>query len=130
MSQVSACVLTELVNSIEQLTQQDRWLTLRHLSEIKDKISQNFSSLPMPLARISLYENCAVQYHECLNWLNSGQECRKQINDHWCESVLVRYRFFQKVETSPLNYSQSLSVINGEDNVLVLAGLEVVKHQS
>lgn len=123
MSQVSAHVLTELVNSIEQLTQQDHWLTLHQLAEIKDKISQKFSSLPMPLARISLFENCAAQYQECQNWLRNSQECRKQINDHWCESVLVRYHdFFQQVETSPLNYSQSLSVINGEDNVLVLAG--------
>ncbi|EMT6576976.1 DNA helicase IV [Providencia rettgeri] len=123
MSQVSAHVLTELVNVIEQLTQQDHWLTLHQLAEIKDKISQKFSSLPMPLARISLFENCASQYQECLNWLSNSQECRKQINDHWCESVLVRYHdFFQQVETSPLNYSQSLSVINGEDNVLVLAG--------
>ncbi|MEW2738008.1 DNA helicase IV [Providencia sp. PROV130] len=123
MSQVSAHVLTELVNAIEQLTQQDHWLTLHQLAEIKDKISQKFSSLPMPLARISLFENCASQYQECLNWLSNSQECRKQINDHWCESVLVRYHdFFQQVETSPLNYSQSLSVINGEDNVLVLAG--------
>lgn len=123
MSQISAHVLTELVNTIEQLTQQDHWLTLHQLAEIKDKISQKFSSLPMPLARISLFENCASQYQECLNWLNNSQECRKQINDHWCESVLVRYHdFFQQVETSPLNYSQSLSVINGEDNVLVLAG--------
>ncbi|MGF7417949.1 DNA helicase IV [Providencia rettgeri] len=123
MSQISAHVLTELVNTIEQLTQQDHWLTLHQLAEIKDKISQKFSSLPMPLARISLFENCASQYRECLNWLNNSQECRKQINDHWCESVLVRYHdFFQQVETSPLNYSQSLSVINGEDNVLVLAG--------
>ncbi|EMG6527925.1 MULTISPECIES: DNA helicase IV [Providencia] len=123
MSQISAHVLTELVNTIEQLTQQDHWLTLHQLAEIKDKISQKFSSLPMPLARISLFENCASQYQECLNWLNNSQECRKQINDYWCESVLVRYHdFFQQVETSPLNYSQSLSVINGEDNVLVLAG--------
>ncbi|MDK7759664.1 DNA helicase IV [Providencia rettgeri] len=123
MSQVSAHVLTGLVNAIEQLTQQDHWLTLHQLAEIKDKISQKFSSLPMPLARISLFENCASQYQECLNWLSNSQECRKQINDHWCESVLVRYHdFFQQVETSPLNYSQSLSVINGEDNVLVLAG--------
>ncbi|HEP0306931.1 TPA: DNA helicase IV [Providencia rettgeri] len=123
MSQISAHVLTELVNTIEQLTQQDHWLTLHQLAEIKDKISQKFSSLPMPLARISLFENCAAQYQECQNWLRNSQECRKQINDHWCESVLVRYHdFFQQVETSPLNYSQSLSVINGEDNVLVLAG--------
>lgn len=31
-------------------------------------------------------------------------------------------RFFQNVETSPLNASQSRAVVNGEDSVLVLAG--------
>nr|ELR5256184.1 DNA helicase IV [Providencia rettgeri] len=123
MSQVSAQVLTELVKTIEQLIKQDHWLGLRQVSSIKDKITQNFSSLPLPLVRIPSFENCASQYQFCLKWLNDSEKCRKQINEKWCESVLVRYHdFFQQVESSPLNYSQSLSVINGEDNVLVLAG--------
>ncbi|HFF1653123.1 TPA: DNA helicase IV [Providencia rettgeri] len=123
MSQVSAEVLTQLNNKIEQISQQDAWLSLRQLTVIKDNIKQQFSSLPLPLARISQFENCSVQYQLCLQWLNHSQQCRKQINEKWCESVLTRYHdFFQQVESSPLNHSQSLSVINGEDNVLVLAG--------
>ncbi|MGG4607992.1 DNA helicase IV [Providencia sp. Me31A] len=123
MSLVSAKVLNELVREIALLSQQDHWLTLRQLTQIKDKISQKFSSLPLPLARIPQFENCSKQYHQCIDWLNNGQQCRKQANEQWSESVLVRYHdFFQQVESTPLNYSQSLSVINGEDNVLVLAG--------
>ncbi|HGN1705488.1 TPA: DNA helicase IV [Providencia rettgeri] len=123
MSLVSAEVLNELVKEIELLIQQDHWLTLQQLTQIKDKISQQFSSLPLPLARIPQFENCAASYLQCINWLNNGEQCRKQANEQWSESVLVRYHeFFQQVESSPLNYSQSLSVINGEDNVLVLAG--------
>ncbi|QXX84823.1 MULTISPECIES: DNA helicase IV [Providencia] len=123
MSEVSAEVLSHLVNKIEQISQQDTWLNLRQLAEIKENIKQQFSSLPLPLARISQFENCSSQYQLCLQWLNHSQQCRKQINEKWCESVLVRYHdFFQQVESSPLNHSQSLSVINGEDNVLVLAG--------
>ncbi|WP_369308150.1 DNA helicase IV [Providencia rettgeri] len=123
MSQVSAEVLTQLVNKIEQISQQDTWLSLRQLTAIKDNIKQQFSSLPLPLARISQFENCAPQYQLCLKWLEHSQQCRQQINEKWCGSILNRYHdFFQQVESSPLNHSQSLSVINGEDNVLVLAG--------
>ena len=123
MSTISAEVLTSLVESIRQQTRQDAWLSLRSLSAINIKISQQFSSLPLPLARIPQFENCAAQFKLCQKWLNNSEQCRIQVNDEWCDSVLTRYQhFFQTIESSPLNYSQSLAVINGEDNVLVLAG--------
>ncbi|OAT53670.1 DNA helicase IV [Providencia heimbachae] len=123
MSAVSADVLTSLVNTILQQTNQDAWLSFRHLTTIKQNITEQFSSLPLPLARIPLFENCVSQYQLCAKWLNDSEQCRTQNNKKWCESVLIRYNdFFQNIESSPLNYSQSLSVINGEDNVLVLAG--------
>ncbi len=123
MSMVSAEVLTSLAGRILQQTTQDAWLSLRNLAAIRESITQQFSSLPLPLARISSFQNCFSQYQLCQKWLNQSQRCRTQINEKWCESVLSRYAdFFQNVESSALNYSQSLSVINGEDNVLVLAG--------
>lgn len=123
MSAVSAEVLTSLVSTILQQTNQDAWLSFRHLTTIKQNITEQFSSLPLPLARIPLFENCVSQYQLCAKWLNDSEQCRTQNNKKWCESVLIRYNdFFQNIESSPLNYSQSLSVINGEDNVLVLAG--------
>lgn len=123
MSAVSADVLTSLVNTILQQTNQDAWLSFRHLTTIKQNITEQFSSLPLPLVRIPLFENCVSQYQLCAKWLNDSEQCRTQNNKKWCESVLIRYNnFFQNIESSPLNYSQSLSVINGEDNVLVLAG--------
>lgn len=123
MSEVSAQVLTSLTQSILQQTQQDAWLSLRSLQSIKERITQQFSSLPLPLVRMPLFENCAAHYQFCKQWLTNSEQCRKQNNQNWCQSVLTRYDdFFQHIESSPLNYSQSLSVINGEDNVLVLAG--------
>ncbi|HEM6839799.1 TPA: DNA helicase IV [Providencia stuartii] len=123
MSEVSAQVLVALAKGIQQQTQQDNWFSLRELNTFRKKISEQFSSLPLPLARVSQFENCAAPYHYCLQWLNDGERCRQQVNRQWSESILSRYSdFFQHVETSPLNSSQALSVINGEDNVLVLAG--------
>ncbi|BBG61804.1 DNA helicase IV [Providencia rustigianii] len=123
MSEVSAQVLTTLAQSILQQTQQDSWLSLHDLNIIKEKITQQFASLPLPLARIPQFDNCAEHYQFCRQWLNNSEQCRHQNNQQWCESVLTHYSdFFQHIESSPLNNSQSLSVINGEDNVLVLAG--------
>lgn len=130
MSEVSAQVLVALAKGIQQQTQQDNWFSLRELNTFRKKISEQFSSLPLPLARVSQFENCAAPYHYCLQWLNDGERCRQQVNQQWSESILSRYSdFFQHVETSPLNSSQALSVINGEDNVLVLAGAGVGKRQ-
>ncbi|WP_272690423.1 DNA helicase IV [Providencia sp. PROV152] len=123
MSEISAEVLTSLAKSIQQQTQQDSWLNLRELASFRKKISEKFSSLPLPLARVSQFENCAAAYRYCLQWLEDGERCRQHINQQWSESILSRYgEFFQHVETSPLNPSQSLAVINGEENILVLAG--------
>ncbi|EML1935409.1 DNA helicase IV [Providencia vermicola] len=123
MSEISAEVLTSLAKSIQQQTQQDSWLNLRELASFRKKISEKFSSLPLPLARVSQFENCAAAYRYCLQWLEDGERCRQHINQQWSESILSRYGdFFQHVETSPLNPSQSLAVINGEENILVLAG--------
>ncbi|EKT62050.1 DNA helicase IV [Providencia burhodogranariea] len=123
MSEISAEVLISLAKTIQQQTQVDVWCSLRELSIFRKNITQQFSSLPLPLARVSQFENCAAPYHYCLQWLNEGERCRQRSNEQWCESILSRYSdFFQNIESSPLNHSQSLSVINGEDNVLVLAG--------
>lgn len=123
MSNISAEVLVSLAKTIQQQTQQDVWCSLRDLSTFRKNITQQFSSLPLPLARISEFENCAAPYHYCLQWLNEGEQSRQHSNERWCESILSRYAdFFQNIESSPLNHSQSLSVINGEDNILVLAG--------
>ncbi|HEF8772727.1 TPA: DNA helicase IV [Providencia stuartii] len=123
MSEISAQVLATLANSIQQQIQQDKWFSLRELASFRHNITQQFSSLPLPLARVSQFENCSAAYQYCLQWLNNGESCRQRTNQQWCDSILSRYsEFFEHVETSPLNASQALSVINGEDNVLVLAG--------
>lgn len=97
MSEVSAQVLTSLAQSIIQQTQQDAWLSLRSLHAIKEKITQQFSSLPLPLARIPLFENCATQYQLCCQWLHDSEQCRNLNNQNWCQSVLSRYHDFSKI---------------------------------
>ncbi|EKT58465.1 DNA helicase IV [Providencia sneebia] len=123
MSEISADVLSSLANSLSQQIHKDCWLSLREIASFRKNIKQQFSSLPLPLKRISQFENCADAYYYCSQWLNEGEHCRQEVNEQWSDAILARYAdFFQRVESSPLNKSQALSVINGEENILVLAG--------
>ena len=77
----------------------------------------------MPVARLEQFENCRDDYLLCLQWLQHGLHSVGQRNQQWTERMLESYHdFFQNIETSPLNDSQSRAVVNGEDSVLVLAG--------
>lgn len=123
MSEVSAEVLQQQVAHIQQIEQQDKWFKRAELSHLQQQIRQSFGALPMPVARLDDFENCRESYHLCLQWLKSGQRSVAQRNQRWCDRMLEMHQdFFQTVETSPLNESQSRAVVNGEDAVLVLAG--------
>jgi len=123
MSEVSAEVLQQQVDHIRQIEQQDKWFKRTELSNLQQQIHQSFSALPMPVTRLEEFENCRASYHLCLQWLKSGLRCVTQRNQLWCDRMLETHQdFFQTVETSPLNESQSRAVVNGEDAVLVLAG--------
>lgn len=123
MSEVSAEVLQQQVDHIRQIEQQDKWFKRAELSNLQQQIRQSFGALPMPLARLDEFENCCENYHLCLQWLKSGQRSVAQRNQRWCDRMLETHQhFFETVEASPLNESQSRAVVNGEDTVLVLAG--------
>lgn len=123
MSEVSAEVLQQQVDHIRQIEQQDKWFKRAELSNLQQQIRQSFGALPMPVARLEEFENCSESYHLCLQWLKSGLRSVAQRNQRWCDRMLETHQdFFQSVETSPLNESQSRAVVNGEDAVLVLAG--------
>ncbi|MHA7846334.1 DNA helicase IV [Serratia sp. D1N4] len=123
MSAVSAGVLQEQVEHIGVIEQQDKWFKRSELSKLQQQIRQAFGALPMPVVRLDEFDNCREDYQRCLQWLQHGQRSVVQRNQQWTERMLATHHdFFQTIETSPLNVSQSRAVVNGEDSVLVLAG--------
>ncbi|MBD2810627.1 DNA helicase IV [Xenorhabdus sp. Vera] len=123
MSNVSADVLAAQINDINTVEQQDRWLKTADLASLQQQIQETFQALPLPLQRIEQFGNCRDDYQSCLNWLDNGKKAIQTMNQHWIDRRLVQYEeFFNTVETSPLNRSQCQAVINGEKNILVLAG--------
>lgn len=123
MSEVSARVLQEQVEHIRVIEQQDKWFKRSELSKLQQQIRQAFGALPMPVARLEEFDNCREDYQRCLQWLQHGQRSLMSRNQQWTERMLeTHHDFFQTIESSPLNVSQSRAVVNGEDSVLVLAG--------
>ncbi len=123
MSEVSALVLTELVDAIGQKVNQHTWLNQRGLTAIQQLVADKFTALPLPLERLNEFTPCAEPYQYCLDWLEAGEAQRQAVNQQWTHDMLSQYAdFFQQVESSPLNLSQCQAVVNGEENVLVLAG--------
>ncbi|GAA3591265.1 DNA helicase IV [Gibbsiella greigii] len=123
MSAVCAKVLREQVAQITRIEQQDRWFNGAELDKLQQQIRQAFGALPMPVARLEAFDNCRQDYQTCLQWLQHGPQSVAHRNQQWVERMLVEHQdFFQHVEASPLNASQSRAVVNGEESVLVLAG--------
>ncbi|WP_409307176.1 DNA helicase IV [Pectobacterium sp. B1J-3] len=123
MSQVSADVLQQQINSIDTLTQQDAWFSRKALIQLQEDICNTFASLPLPAIRLEEFDHCRDNYRLCQQWLDRGSKERMRCNKEWMARTLVEQQaFFQSVETTPLNDAQCMSVINGEDSVLVLAG--------
>ena len=130
MSEVSAGVLQQQVAQIQRIEQQDKWFKKSELGKLQQQIHEAFSALPMPVARLDEFDNCRVDYHLCLQWLQQGLRRVEQRNRQWTERMLEQHHdFFQTVESSPLNDSQSRAVVNGEDSVLVLAGPAAAKRR-
>ncbi|WP_315709868.1 DNA helicase IV [Brenneria uluponensis] len=123
MSQVSAGVLQQQVDAIQTLETRDRWLTRKALVQLQNTIRQAFSSLPIPLERLSEFDSCRENYLYCQQWLEKGSQQRERANQRWVQRMLEQQKsFFDTVETSPLNIMQCQAVVNGEEAVLVLAG--------
>ncbi|WP_019209543.1 DNA helicase IV [Yersinia massiliensis] len=123
MSLVCVEVLHKQVESIKRIEQQDKWFKRSELGQLQDAIREAFAALPMPVQRLTEFESCRADYELCLRWLQQGSRSVDRRNQQWTQRMLEAHQeFFQSVESSPLNESQSRAVVNGEDSVLVLAG--------
>ncbi|WP_192457407.1 DNA helicase IV [Musicola keenii] len=123
MGEISTSVLQQQVQAIAQWASTGHWFTRKALAQLQQDIRHCFSAIPLPLTRLDEFERCRDAYRLCQSWLDHGERLRQQTNQRWADDTLVQQRtFFESVESSPLNDSQSRAVINGEDAVLVLAG--------
>lgn len=123
MSDVCCEVLNGLQMRIQAFEQQDRWLKRSELSAITDSIHQQFAALPLPLERLDEFSHCRAPWQYCRHWLEQGETALRQRNRAWADNMLAQYHdFFARVESTPLNRSQSEAVINDEASLLVLAG--------
>lgn len=123
MSEVSAQVLQEVVDTLQRFEQQDKWLKRNELGERRQSIEKAFAALPLPVERLNEFINCRELYQYCLQWLQHGEQQLAKRNADWTRRMLKQYAgFFDSVESSPLNDSQARAVVNGEDALLVLAG--------
>ncbi|MFQ6284110.1 DNA helicase IV [Yersinia enterocolitica] len=123
MSRVCVDVLHKQVELIKRIEQQDKWFKRSELSQLQASIRDAFTSLPMPVQRLIDFDSCRTDYELCLRWLEQGNRSVDRRNQQWTHRMLEEHQdFFQNVESSPLNESQSRAVVNGEDSVLVLAG--------
>jgi len=123
MSEVSAGVLQQQIESLTRIEQQDAWFKRSRLADVQKQIKSAFEAIPVPVERLGEFENCRDNYEICLRWLKQGAQSVEQRNLDWTERVIDQHRdFFDSVETTPLNESQCRAVVNGEDSVLVLAG--------
>lgn len=123
MSEIAAAVLNEQCQQIVALTQQNKWLKRQDIEGIQQAVRAAFSALPLPLSRLTEFDNCWEAYLECNSWLTNVEKRRQQANQRFTERMLSDYAaFFEQTESSPLNPSQARAVVNGEESVLVLAG--------
>jgi DNA helicase IV len=123
MSEIAASVLNEQCQHIAALTQRNKWLKRQDIEGIQQAIRAAFSALPLPLSRLTEFENCRDAWLECNSWLTHVEKRRQQANQKFTQQMLSQYaEFFQQIESSPLNPSQARAVVNGEESVLVLAG--------
>lgn len=123
MSEIAASVLNEQCQRIATLAQRNKWLKRHEIQGIQQSIRAAFSALPLPLSRLTEFDNCREAYLECNSWLTHVEKRRQQANQKFTEQMLSQYAdFFEQIESSPLNPSQARAVVNGEESVLVLAG--------
>ncbi|AFJ47556.1 DNA helicase IV [Shimwellia blattae] len=123
MAAITATVLDEQAAAINATGQGEKWLKRSDIAGLQGQIREALSALPLPHARIALFDNCQPAWSLCLAWLENGEAQRQAANQRYTRKMLSDYQpFFQSVESSPLNPSQARAVVNGEASTLVLAG--------
>lgn len=123
MSEISAQVLEKQLAFINGIINKNHWIKKSRLRDIQQSIKESLSAIPLPIERLAQFENCRSDYQYCLQWLQQGELLITEENSKWTTQMLhENVEFFNTIESSPLNESQCRAVINGEENVLVLAG--------
>ncbi|WP_226569581.1 DNA helicase IV [Mangrovibacter yixingensis] len=123
MSQVAAGALNNLVAWYQEVAPEDKWLSLDKVDEVCQRTRQVLQALPLPDQRIPAFDVCRDSWLTCKSWLDDAQAKRLTHNQHYTDVMLERHKdFFAQVESAPLNASQARAVVNGEKNMLVLAG--------
>ncbi|WLI78586.1 DNA helicase IV [Kosakonia sp. H02] len=123
MSEVAAGVLSAQLDLISGRIEQTKWLTRKQIQGLQHQLQQAFHALPLPLGRLTEFDNCRELWRQCQAWLNDVEGRRAQHNQTYTDAMLTQYAaFFEHIETSPLNPAQSRAVVNGEQALLVLAG--------
>ncbi|WP_159564439.1 DNA helicase IV [Budvicia diplopodorum] len=123
MSLIAAEVLNQQSQRIAERLHQQRWLTHQDLDHIQVEVQSVFSSLPLPIGRLTEFTSCKALYESCQQWLESGTKLVSMANNAWVAAMLTKHRdFFERIESKPLNSAQCRAVITGEKNALVLAG--------
>lgn len=123
MAVVAASVLNEQHEHLRQLEESDSWLTLAQVPAIQVAIEESLAALPISPQRLDEFAQCQPAWAACQRWLNQGAACREQHNHRWAMRMLETHSdFFATIETTALNRSQALAVVNGEQNLLVRAG--------
>ncbi|MFN6798897.1 DNA helicase IV, partial [Proteus mirabilis] len=81
MSEITAQVLEKQLSSIQYIIQSDKWIKQNQLAGIQQAIQESFSAIPLPLERLTQFDNCKVHYQRCLQWLQQGKALIEQENE-------------------------------------------------
>lgn len=123
MADIAAQVLNAQAEAINTLGVGDKWLKSQDISGLQAQIRDALSALPLPHVRIEQFDVCQPAWALCMAWLENGESQRQKANQRYAQKMLEQHQaFFASVESSPLNTSQALAVVNGEASTLVLAG--------
>lgn len=104
MSEISAQVLEKELHNIAEMTQSNKWIKQSNLSEIQQSIKESFSAIPLPLERLTQFDNCQALYQQCLEWLKQGESLINKENSAWITQMLNEHAEF----LIPLNHLLSM----------------------
>lgn len=123
MSTIAAELLEKQLAVIAGSSAETQWLTRQQAQKIRQQVVTALEGLPLPTDRLEAFDNCRDAWHQCQSWLTDKENGRAQHNQRYTEAMLEKYaKFFEQIESSPLNASQARAVVNGERSLLVLAG--------
>lgn len=94
MAAISFQVLSDIHGQVMKLCQRDSWLTRREITGLRQTIEQGFAALPLPVARLSEFDDCRPLWAFCKAWLEATEAQRQERNRQWSQQVIERYAAF------------------------------------